>query len=112
MKRGTIHWADLGESRESRPAERRPVLVVQADSYNRSNLNTVLVAVVTGNTGLAAMPGNVFLPAMATGLPRDSVVNVTALVTLDKDDLVEHVGDVPDLLMRDVDRGLRTVLGP
>ena len=111
MKRGTIHWADLGESRGSRPAKRRPVLVVQADSYNRSNLNTVLVAVITSNTGLAAMPGNVFLPATATGLPRDSVVNVTALVTLDKGDLVEHAGDVPNLLMRDVDRGLRTVLG-
>lgn len=110
MKRGTIHWADLGESRGSRPAKRRPVLVVQADSYNLSNLNTVVVAVVTSNTGLAAMPGNVFLPATATGLPRDSVVNVTALVTLDKSDLVEQAGDVPSLLMRDVDRGLRAML--
>ncbi len=110
MKRGTIHWADLGESRGSRPAKRRPVLVVQADSYNLSNLNTVVVAVVTSNTGLAAMPGNVFLPATATGLPRDSVVNVTALVTLDKSYLVEQAGDVPSLLMRDVDRGLRAML--
>ncbi len=110
MRRGEIHWADLGAGRGSRPARRRPVLVVQSDAFNSSHLNTVLAAVVTSNTGLAAMPGNVFLPATAAGLPRDSVVNVTALVTLDKDDLVEHAGDVPSVLMSDVDRGLRRVL--
>jgi mRNA interferase MazF len=110
VNRGSIHWADLGDSAGSRPAKRRPVLVIQADSYNASNLNTVLVAVITGNTGLAAMPGNVFLPATATGLPRDSVVNVTALVTLGKDDLTDVVGVVPSVLMADIDRGLRTVL--
>lgn len=110
MRRGEIHWADLGEGQRSRPAKRRPVLVVQADAYNASDLNTVLVAVMTSNTGLAAMPGNVFVPAAAAGLPRDSVVNVTALVTLNKDDLVEHAGDVPSVLLSDVDRGLRRVL--
>ncbi|MCP2273782.1 mRNA interferase MazF [Actinokineospora diospyrosa] len=110
IERGAIHWADLGEPDGSRPAKRRPVLVVQADPYNASRLATVLAAVVTSNTRLAAAPGNVFLPASATGLARDSVVNVTALVTLNKTDLVEHVGDVPLVLMRDVDAGLRRVL--
>jgi len=62
------------------------------------------------DTALATMPGNVFLPASATGLPRDSVVNVTALVTLNKTDLSEHVGDAPPALLNEVDRGLRRVL--
>lgn len=110
MRRGEIRWADLGEGQGSRPAKRRPVLVVQADAYNASNLTTVLAAVITTNTGLAAMPGNVFVPAAAAGLPRDWVVNVTALVTLNKDDLVDPAGEVPTVLMDDVDRGLRRVL--
>lgn len=111
IERGSLHWADLGEPDGSKPAKRRPVLVIQADPYNASRLATVLVAVLTSNTRLAAAPGNVFLPASATGLPRDSVVNVTALVTVSKDDLTQQVGDVPSGLMRDVDAGLRRVLG-
>jgi mRNA interferase MazF len=110
IERGSIHWADLGEPDGSRPAKRRPVLVIQADPYNASRLSTVLVAVLTSNTMLAAAPGNVFLPASATGLPRDSVVNVTALVTLNKDDLSERAGEIPTSLMRDVETGLRRVL--
>jgi mRNA interferase MazF len=109
--RGSICWADLGEARGSKPAKRRPVLVVQADSYNASRLNTTLASVITSNTALAAMPGNVFLPAAASGLPKDSVVNITALVTLDKTDLETPVGYLPASLMNEVDRGLHRVLG-
>jgi mRNA interferase MazF len=111
IERGGIYWADLGPAVGSRPARRRPVLVVQSDSYNASRLATVLAAVITSNTALAAMPGNTFLPAAATGLPRDSVVDVTALVTLNKTDLDERAGSVSPSAMRDVDRGLRRVLG-
>jgi mRNA interferase MazF len=110
-QRGSICWADLGEPRGSKPAKRRPVLVVQADPFNASRLSTILAAVITSNTGLAAMPGNVFLPATSSGLPKDSVVNVTALVTLDKADLDEETGHLPSALMSEVDRGLRRVLG-
>lgn len=106
-ERGGVYWADLGSAIGSRPAKRRPVLVVQANGYNASRLATVLVAVITSNTALAAMPGNVFLPAAATGLPRDSVVNVTAVVTLNKTDLTDHVGQVHDSVLTEVDRGLR-----
>ena len=74
IQRGEIWWADLPEPRRSEPAYRRPVLVVQADSFNRSRIQTVIVAVITGNTELADAPGNVLLPANSTGLPRDSVV--------------------------------------
>lgn len=109
--RGDVCWADLGEPRGSTPAKRRPVLVIQADPYNASRLNTTLVALVTSNTALAAMPGSVFLPAAASGLPKDSVLNVTALATLDKADLDPPVGRLPISLMTQIDRGLRRVLG-
>ena len=111
ISRAELYWADLGAPSGSRPAKRRPVLIIQSDPYNASRLATVLSAVITSNTALAAMPGNVFLPAVATGLPRDSVVNVTALVTLNKADLSDRIGDVPPTLMHEVDRGLRRVLG-
>jgi mRNA interferase MazF len=111
IRRGDIHWVDLGEPTGSRPGKRRPVLIVQSTPYNASRLATVIAAVITSNTGLAAMPGNVFLPAVATGLPRDSVVNITAIITLNKDELDKPVGSVPDGLMADVNQGLRNVLG-
>jgi mRNA interferase MazF len=84
--------------------------VFQSASYNASRLATVVAVVITSNTGVAAMPGNVFLPAVATGLARDSVANVTAIVTLNKDDLDHAVGSVPESLMLQVDQGLRQLL--
>lgn len=110
IRRSEIYWADLGPVSGSRPAKRRPVLVIQSEPYNDSRLATVLVAVITSNTALATMPGNVFLPAAATGLPRDSVVNVTALITLNKTDLTDRTGQLPASLVHDVDHGLRRVL--
>lgn len=111
ITRGSIYWVDpLGEPLGNRPAKRRPVLVVQSAAYSASALSTVIAVVVTSNTALAAMPGNVFLPSGATGLPRDSVANVTAMVTLDKDDLSDVVGQLPAYLLDDVDQGLRRVL--
>ena len=109
-QRGDIWWADLGPADGSRPAKRRPVLVVQSDQYNSSRIATVVVAAVTSNTDLAAMPGNVFLPAAATGLPRDSVVNVTQLYTLNKTDLTDRAGLLIGDLLNEVDGGLRQVL--
>jgi mRNA interferase MazF len=110
--RGSIVWADLGEPRGNSPAKRRPLVVVQADAFNRSRLATVVAAVVTSNLALAAFPGNTYLPASASGLPRDSVVNATALVTVDKSAL-EPVGEgaLPTYLMAEVDAGLRLVMG-
>jgi mRNA interferase MazF len=108
IRRGSIWRADLGEARGSKPAKRRPVLVIQSGPFNASRLNTTIAAVITSNTGLAAMPGNVFLPAASSGLPKDSV---TDLVTLDKTDLDTETGHLPASLMNDVDLGLRRVLG-
>jgi mRNA interferase MazF len=86
------------------------VLVISADSHDRSRVVTVLAAVITSNTALAAMPGNVVLPASVTHLRRDSVVDVTALVTRNKTDLTDHAGNAPAELLRRVDRGLRRVM--
>jgi mRNA interferase MazF len=112
VTRGDVHWSDLGEPAGSGPAKRRPVLIIQADEYNRSRLATTIVAVLTSNTALAAMPGNVYLPATVTGLSKDSVVNVTAMATIDRKSVDPHpVGQVPSHLMREVETGLRGVLG-
>lgn len=112
VTRGDVHWCDLGEPDGSAPAKRRPVLIVQSDDYNRSRLATTVVVALTSNTILGAMPGNVFLPAVATGLPKDSVANVTAVLTVDRRDLDPHpVGHVPTHLMDDVAQGLQQVLG-
>jgi mRNA interferase MazF len=110
-QRGSICRADLGEARGSRPARRRPVLVIQSGPFNVSRLSTTIAAVITSSTSLAAMPGNVFLSAAVSGLPKDSIVNITALVTLNKTDLEETAGHEPESLMQDANRGLRRVLG-
>ena len=86
------------------------MLVVQADSFNASRIQTAIVAAITGNLQLADAPGNVLLPARSAGLPRDSVVNVSQLLTLDRGFLTEHAGTLPARLLRSVDEGLRTVL--
>lgn len=110
MRRGEIWWADLGLPRGSAPALRRPVLVVSGDPYNRSNLNTVTVAVLTSNLRLAGLPGNVAIPSELAELDADSVVNVTQLATIDRETLEERVAMLPDWLMSQVNAGLRRAL--
>ena len=110
IQRGEIWWADLPEPRRSEPGYRRPVLVVQADSFNVSRIQTAIVAVITSNIELADAPGNVLLPASSAGLTRDSVVNVSQLLTLDRIFLSEHAGTLSPHLQRSVDDGLRLVL--
>jgi mRNA interferase MazF len=108
--RGEIWWADLAEPRGSEPGFRHPILVLQADAFNRSRLRTVVGVVVSSNTRLLDAPGNVLLPAKAVGLPRDSVANVTQFVTVDRDYLEERAGRVPPKTMARVEAGLRLVL--
>lgn len=110
IQRGEIWWAHLPQPRRSEPGYRRPVLVVQADSFNRSRIQTAIVAAITSNIELAEAPGNVLLPARSAGFSRDSVVNVSQLLTLDRSFLTEHAGTLSPRLQRAVDEGLRTVL--
>jgi mRNA interferase MazF len=111
VRRGEVWWAGLGDSVASEPGYRRPVLVISSDGFNRSRIKTVLAAVLTTNLRLAEAPGNVLVAAEETGLPRDSVVNVSQVVTLDKSFLAERTGLVDGRTMLVVEDGLRTVLG-
>jgi mRNA interferase MazF len=110
MLRGELWWADLGLPRGSAPALRRPVLLISSDRYNRSNLRTITVVVLTGNARLAALPGNVTVPADLSDLEADSVVNVTQIATIDRGALEERIGALPDWLMAQVDTGLGRAL--
>lgn len=92
IAQGEVWWADLGEPAGSEPGFRRPVVVVQGDAFNRSSLRTVVCVSLTSNVRWADAPGNVLLPARATGLPRDCVANVSQLVTVDRDALTGRVG--------------------
>lgn len=111
MIRGELWWADLGLPRGSAPALRRPVLIVSADDYNRSELRTVTIAVLTTNAGLARLPGNVTVPSDLVDLDADSVVNVTQLATIDRAALEQRIGVCPDWLIAQIDAGLERALG-
>jgi len=111
IQRGEVYWVDLGEPKGSRPAKRRPVLIVSDDLYNSSKLATVVAVILTGTLRLGDMPGNVRVAKGEAGMTRPSVANVTALVTLDKAELGRRVGRVRPLTMESVDQGLREVLG-
>ena len=110
VQRGEVWWADLAEPRGSEPCFRRPLLIVQADSFNRSRLRTVIGLVLTTNMQLLDAPGNVLVPGAVVGLPRDSVANVTQVVTLDRDYLIERAGQAPKRLLTRIAAGLRLVL--
>src|SRR6266540_1757108 len=90
VERGQVWWADLAEPRGSEPGFRRPLLVVQDDAFNRSRLRTVVAVVLTSNLRLVEAPGNVLIPAKASGLPKDSVANVSQIITVDREFLIEH----------------------
>jgi mRNA interferase MazF len=110
IHRREVWWADLEEPRGSEPGFRRPVLIVQADSFNRSRLRTVVAVILSSNLRLLDAPGNVLLRAVDTGLPKDSAAIVTQVVTLDQDYLTECSGKVPPRLMAQVDAGLKLAL--
>jgi mRNA interferase MazF len=107
---GEIWWADLPEPRRSEPGYRRPVLVIQGDSFNKSSIDTAVCCILTSNLQRAQAPGNVVLPAVLTGLPRDSVAVVSQIATVDDEDFLERVGQLPDPLLDLVLRGIQLVL--
>lgn len=110
MQRGEIWWADLPEPTGATPGYRRPVLLVQADAFTQSRIATVIAVIITSNLRIATAPGNVLLRAAESGLPKDSAINVSQIVTLEKRMLDERVGHVTTRTLTDVEDGIRLVL--
>jgi mRNA interferase MazF len=110
VNRGELWWTDLAEPVGSEPGFKRPVLIVQSDSFNKSKISTIIAIAVTSNTRLAKAPGNVALSGIKSGLSKDSVINVSQVITLDKASLSEAIGKLDKLTMQQVDDGLRLVL--
>ena len=110
MERGDIWWAQLPDPVASEPGFRRPVVIVQSNAFNRSRIRTAIAVVLTSNLRLAEAPGNVLLPASESGLSKDSVANVSQIITLDREFLTDKCGRVPLRLLRSIDEGLRLVL--
>lgn len=110
IQRGEIWWASLPEPRGSEPGYRRPLVIVQSDSFNRSGIRTVIGVVLSTNLRLVDAPGNVLLESRRTGLPKDCVANVSQVITADRGSLTERVGALSPSLLERVEEGLRQVL--
>jgi mRNA interferase MazF len=111
IRQGEVYWLSFGRPDDSAPAGRRPALVVQHDRFNRSAISTTVVAAITSNLRLAAMPGNVRLARGEAGLPQPSVVNVSQIRTIDRTRLGERVGAIRPTKLRLVLQGLALLLG-
>lgn len=110
ISQGEIWWAELGKPRGSAPGLRRPVVIVQSDALNRSHIATTICVPLTSNVKWALMPGNVHLPARVTGLPKNSVANVSQIVTIDRSLLTERVGRLPSAKLELIFSGIEVVL--
>ncbi len=111
ISQGDVWWADLPMPAGSGPGFRRPVVVVQGDALNRSRLATAVCVPLTTNLRWADAPGNVFLRARVTGLPKDSVANASQLISLDRDLLTECAGKLPRVKLNLILAGIDIVLG-
>ena len=111
ISQGEIWWADLPAPSGSGPGFRRPVIVVQSDALNQSRIATAVCVPLTSNLKWALAPGNLHLSARLTGLPKDSVANVSQIVTVDKQILTERVGKLPKAKLQLLLRGIDVILG-
>jgi len=111
MRRGEIWWANLRAPKRSEPGYRRPLLILQSDDFNRSRIQTTVALVVSSNLRLAEAPGNVLLSRKDSDLPKRSVVNVSQIITVDRSCLAKKVKKLGPAKVREVERGVRLVLG-
>jgi mRNA interferase MazF len=110
IHRGDIWWANLPVPEASEPGYRHPVLIIQSNEFNHSMIATVIAAVITSNIRLAQAPGNFLLPKRTSHLPKDSVINVSQLVTIDKSCLATRIAKLPEDIVAEVEDGIRLVL--
>jgi mRNA interferase MazF len=111
MRRGELWWAALGQPYGSEPGLRRPVLIFQADPFNESTIQTVVVLPLTSNLRLASAPGNVRCSKRDTNLPRASVINVSQIAAIDRRRLGDKIAELPRSLINRAEEGVRMVLG-
>jgi len=110
VKRGEVCWASLDEPRGSEPGYHRPVVVISSDDFNRSKISTVMVAIITSNIRLQDAPGNFLISRKESGLSKESVVNVSQVMTLDKLFLSEKIGELSSRKLMSLNEGLRLSL--
>ena len=110
IRRGEILWASLPAPSGSEPGYRRPVIILQSDDFNKSRISTVIGVVLTSNIKLAQAPGNVLLSKKQTGLSKESVANISQIITVDKDYFTEKIGTLKDNLLKQVEEGIRLIL--
>jgi mRNA interferase MazF len=111
IRRGDVWWADLGVPQGSAPGYRRPVVVVQGNALNRSRISTVVCIPLTSNLQWADANGNVLLESKFTKLPKDSVANVSQIITLDRRTLIECTASLPEEIIELILTGIDIVLG-
>lgn len=110
MIRGEIWWADLGVPFGSEPGFKRPVLIIQDDAFNRSNIQTIIVASISTNLNLADAPGNVYLDKESSGLSKNGVINISQISTIDKRRLVSRISVLPPEIMHEINYGIKLIL--
>lgn len=112
INQGDIYWIDFDQPSGSEPGYRHPHVVVQNNLFNRSEIRTVVVCALTSNLKRASAPGNLLLDKKETHLPKDSVVNVSQIFTVDKSQLDEYVSTLSAKRVREILNGIRLVLDP
>ena len=111
-RQGDVFWVDLGEPGGSGPGFRHPYVVLQNNVFNASRLNTVVLCALSSNVQRAKAPGNVLVRKGEGDLPKDSVVNITQVITVDKSDLAEKIGSLPPNRMSQIIAGFKLLLEP
>lgn len=112
INQGDIYWVELDEPSGSEPGYRHPHVVIQNNLFNRSQIKTVVVCALTSNLKRASAPGNVLLEKGEANLPKQSVVNVSQVFTVDKAQLDEYIGTVSSMRVREILNGIRLVIEP
>ena len=112
IRQGDVYWIDLGEPEGSEPGYRHPHVVVQNNVFNHSRINTVVVCALTSNLKRASVPGNVLLKKGEANLHKDSVVNISQIITVNKSDLDERIGTLSPVRMKQIIAGLKLLIEP
>ena len=112
IKQGDIFWIELGVPRASEPGYRHPHVVVQNNVFNQSKINTVVVCALTSNLRRAKAPGNVLLRKEEGNLEKESVVNISQIITVNKSDLVEKIGSLSPGRIREIIEGIKLLMEP